>query len=91
LDAANGQLAYGDWMTLKKGEPIDLDVLVGERPGGLFAAFLLYEKQGADYPKSEKGDPMYPIFQLAPFQTPRVPPKEAPAFSESNAVWKGYQ
>lgn len=91
VEAANGLLAYGDWMTLKKDEPIDLDVLVGERPGGLFAAFLLYEKQGVEYPVSEKGTPMFPIFQLAPFQTPKAPPKEAPPFSETGAVWKGYQ
>ena len=91
LAAANGQLTYGDWMTLKKDEPVDLDVLVGERPGGLFCAFLLYEKQGAEYPKGEKGEPKYPIFQLAPFQTPVAPAKEAPPFSEAGAVWKGYQ
>lgn len=91
IPAANGTLAFGDWMTLKKDEPIDLDVLVGERPGGLFCAFLLYEKQGVDYPKTEKGEPKFPIFQLAPYQTPRPPTREAPPFSESAAVWKGYQ
>jgi hypothetical protein len=91
IDAANGQLAFGDWMTLKKDEPVDLDVLVGERPGGSFCAFLLYEKQGEEYPKTEKGHPKYPIFQLAPFKTPVPPAKDAPPFSEAPAVWKGYQ
>jgi len=90
VEASNGLLAYGDWMTLKKDEPVDLDVLVGERPGGLFSAFLLYEKQGVEYPTNEKGAPKFPIFQLAPFQTPQAPPREAPSFTEG-AVWKGYQ
>ena len=91
VESANGLLAYGDWMTLKKDEPVDLDVLVGERPGGQFCAFLLYEKQGVEYPKNEKGVPQYPIFQLAPFQTPSSSPREAPPFSQANATWKGYQ
>jgi hypothetical protein len=90
VESANGLLSYGDWMTLKKGEPVDLDVLVGERPGGQFCAFLLYEKQGVEYPKNEKGVPQYPVFQLAPFQTPNSSPREAPPFSQADA-WKGFQ
>jgi hypothetical protein len=91
VEAANGQLSYGDWITLKKDEPIDLDVLVGERPGGSFCAFLLYEKEGAEYPKDAKGIPKYPIFQLAPFDTPVPSPKNAPPFSHADGTWKGYQ
>jgi hypothetical protein len=91
IAAANGILAYGDWVALKKDEPIDLDVLVGERPGGNFCAFLLYEKQGQTYPKNEKGETMYPIFQLAPYKTPAFSAREAPPASEAAAVWKGFQ
>lgn len=89
--AANGDLTYGDWIPLKKDEPVDLDVLVGERPGGLFCAFLLYEKQGAEYAKNDKGQTAYPIFQLTPYKMPSFPSKVAPPFSEAAAVWKGYQ
>ncbi len=91
IPAANGALLYGDWMTLKKDEPVDLDVLVGERPGGSFCAFLLYEKQGAEYPKTETGVTRLPLFQLAPYQTPVGKPKDEPPFSEAPVVWKGYQ
>lgn len=91
IGAANGDLVYGDWISLKKDEPVDLDVLVGERPGGLFCAFLLYEKQGAEYPKNDRGETQLPIFQLAPFKTPVGNAKEEPPFSEASAVWKGYQ
>ena len=91
VPAAAGGLTYGDWIPLKKDEPIDLDVLIGERPGGGFCAFLLYEKQGETYPVNEKGVPMYPIFQLAQFDTPMPKPGEGAPFSQASQVWKGYQ
>jgi hypothetical protein len=90
IPAANGKLTSGDWIPLKKDEPVDLDVLVGERPGGQFCAFLLYEKQGANYPKDASGRTRYPIFQLSSFQTPPTPSDRAPAFSEGRP-WRGYQ
>jgi hypothetical protein len=91
IGAANGTLHYGDWISLKKDEPVDLDVLVGERPGGSFCAFLLYEKQGAEYPKTESGATKFPLFQLAPHKTSVGNPKDEPPFSEASTVWKGYQ
>jgi len=88
--AGNGELTYGEWITLKKDEPIDLDVMVGERPGGQFCAFLLYEKQGTDYPR--EGEVIrYPIFQLAPFDTPVRPISQAALFSVADKVWKAHQ
>src|SRR5690606_12222070 len=41
-----GRMKRGNWFEAKKGEPIDLDVLVGEIPGNLFGAWLLIEKRG---------------------------------------------
>lgn len=84
--AGNGDLTYGDWIELKKDEPVDLDVIVGERPGGQFCAFLMYEKQGAAYPPG-----VYPIFQLGAYNTPEYPAKDAPPFLKETKFWKGYQ
>ncbi len=64
----------GDWITLKKGQVVDIDVLIGERAGGVFCAFLMIEKKGETYPQ-EDGHPVFPVFQLAPFDTPQ--PKSA--------------
>ncbi|HEY5791996.1 MAG TPA: hypothetical protein VIS74_01780 [Chthoniobacterales bacterium] len=88
---ANGSLTYGDWIPLKKDQPVDLDVIIGERPGGQFCAFLLYEKQGASYPADASGKPLLPIFQLAPHDTPAQPPKLAPPFSPATETWKSFQ
>lgn len=91
VPAANGHLVFGDWVTLKKDEPIDLDILVGERPGGKFSAFLLYEKQGTPYPLDESGRPQYAVFQLAPADIPSAPAKLSTRFSVPEQIWTGIQ
>ncbi|HEX8372517.1 MAG TPA: hypothetical protein VF585_07040 [Chthoniobacterales bacterium] len=89
--AGNGNLAYGEWIPMKKTETIDLDVLIGERPGVHFCAFLLYQKQGETYPMKD-GHPVLPIFQLAPYDTPEADKIEnGTPFSKSNKLWKGHQ
>ncbi len=88
--AGNGGLTPGDWIPMKAGDPIDLDVLVGERPGGGFCAFLLYEKQGETYPKNEQGNTKYPVFQLVPKELPEaIPYQTAPASLAK--PWTGHQ
>ena len=91
IPAANGKLVYGDWMELKKDQPIDLDIIIGERPGGLFSAFLLYEKRGAPYPADAAGLIRYPVFQLAPSEIPPAPAKKTAPFSVSGRPWTGIQ
>jgi hypothetical protein len=85
--AGNGELTYGDWIPMKKNEPIDLDVLVGERPGGDFCAFLLYERQGANYPK-QGNTTLYPVFKLAPYDSPVT---ASPLVYRTPELWKGHQ
>lgn len=64
--AAHGGAIYGDWIELKADEPVDLDILVGERPGGIFNALVLYEKKGEAYPRTKAGEVILPLFQVAP-------------------------
>lgn len=80
--AATGELTRGDWITLKAGEIVDMDVIVGEHPGGVFNAYLYLEKQGAP-----AGRP--PIFKLAP----GVPAKlDRPAGPDTSwSVWSAKQ
>jgi hypothetical protein len=63
--AADGNLRAGAWVSFQAGESATLDVIIGERPGGQFNAFLLVEKMGETYPKDAKGHPILPIFQLS--------------------------
>ncbi len=60
----NGSIV-GDWITLKAGEPVDMDVLIGESPGGIFCAMLLVEVKGEKYERGPQGNPVLPIFKTA--------------------------
>ena len=56
----------GDWIELKGGEPNDMEVLIGEVPGGLFQAMLVVEVEGEEYERSpDRGGPILPIFKTA--------------------------
>lgn len=68
--AAMNEAVYGDWLDLKANTPVDIDLLVGERPGGVFYGVLLYEKRGETYPKNSNGRAILPLFQLAPQPAP---------------------
>jgi len=97
--AANNPLRHGDWISLKPGEIIDLDVIIGERPGGTFNAFLYIEKKGLTYAHDPEGHPILPIFQVAPYNTPvgdtsNTPDSAAfitPPFANGHPTWKSYQ
>ena len=53
-----GRFTAGDWVTLRAGQPVDLDIILGESPGGQMRCQLAVERQGA-----ATGDEM-PPFQL---------------------------
>ncbi|MEI6339601.1 MAG: hypothetical protein WCQ57_13615 [Verrucomicrobiota bacterium] len=88
MRVANSQMRAGDWMQCKAGQVMDLDVLIGERAGGVFCAFLLIEKRGENYQRVE-GSPVLPVFQLAPFNTP-VPrsTRLGPPIQPDGPIWK---
>ncbi len=49
-------LVAGDWFTVREDEILDLDLIVGERPGGGFLAHLFVQKREASSdPKSADG------------------------------------
>ena len=89
--ASDGRLLPGDWFTVKSDDIVDLDVLVGEYPGGWFNAFLLIEKQGATYQKDGQGNPILPIFQIAAYDTPVRNDGSEPQFAKGAPPWKSYQ
>lgn len=59
--AEGGRKNYaGKWFNLKAGDR--LDIIVGERPGGLVGGMLLIEKKGEKYEKNPDGTPILPLF-----------------------------
>ncbi|MEM1060414.1 MAG: hypothetical protein AAGK14_14315 [Verrucomicrobiota bacterium] len=47
------KLVFGDWINTVKGQTVDVDILIGERGGGEFYCFLLWEGPGAEGVKDE--------------------------------------
>jgi hypothetical protein len=60
------RLVYGDWVKMKAGDVIDLDLAIGERPGGKVGFVLMIEEKGVDYRKAADGRPILPLFTTGP-------------------------
>ena len=61
----HGVSAVGDWFELEPDTPVDMEVLIGEDPGGTYAAMLVVEEWGKTYPKNQNGAPILPVFKTA--------------------------
>jgi hypothetical protein len=63
----NKWLRVGDWIDLKAGQPVDMQILFGEYAGGSMAGMLLVEVEGVEYPQSLQGGPLFPAFKTEEF------------------------
>lgn len=63
---ANWWIRYGDWVELKAGQQIKLDIAVGETPGGQVGFLLQLEEEGVKYEMVSDGNPVLPLFTTAP-------------------------
>lgn len=70
-----GHFITGDWVNLRAGQPVDLDIITGESPGGQMRCLLAVQKKGVD-----TGEEMTP-FQLGVNNNTLT----------GSAVWKGVQ
>jgi hypothetical protein len=52
-----------EWIELKAGEALDLDMICGESPGGDFSAMCNVEVYGEEYEKADWGAPILPMFK----------------------------
>ena len=90
--------ARGKWITIGD-EPVQIDLLFGERSENLTSGILLIEKEGTSYEKTYWGQPKWPLFltefpqekQLVELDELRIHMEEniQGSFSVSNdSVWK---
>jgi len=61
----NNLARVGDWIELKAGEALDMEVMIGEVPGGIFSAMLTVQVDGVEYPKNRQNGPILPMFKTA--------------------------
>jgi hypothetical protein len=56
-----------NWFEMTPDEPVDIDVLIGEQPGGGFSAMLCVQQEGVEYPdRAHLPGPLLPVFKTAP-------------------------
>ncbi len=57
----------GNWFEIEPGEEVDMEVLLGEEPGGEFWAMLAVQEEGVEYPERPYlPGPLLPVFKTAP-------------------------
>ena len=66
-----GKMAPGDWFSVDGKHPVSLELLVGERPGGMVGGLLLIEQEGVEYAKNADGTRILPIFASRPLSPAR--------------------
>ena len=54
----------GDWITLEPGEPLDMEILIGDN-GRVLCYFLAVEVEGVEYERNRQGGPILPAFKTA--------------------------
>ncbi len=79
----------GPAVSVKAGNFYDMEILIGEQPGGEFFADLLVEKAGATYEKESHGSPILPIFRVAEGKMPALKSgQKLPPFLEKSPPWR---
>ncbi|MGF1530707.1 MAG: hypothetical protein ACFCU4_05040 [Puniceicoccaceae bacterium] len=67
---------WGLWLDLKADQPVDLDVIVGERPGGRFHAGLAFHEEGGSFRVTQDGKRVVlPVLELVPYGSPEAEQK----------------
>lgn len=78
----------GDWIDVQRGKPYEMEVLIGERPGGAFFAYLYIEQRGEKYEKDGHGTPILPIFRLASGDVKFPDGAKIPPYAQNTQPWK---
>jgi hypothetical protein len=72
----------------RAGEAVDIDVLIGEEPGGYSNYFLYLQREESAYQNQPNGTPLLPIFQLDSNPVhPDGKPTTYPAYSKDMEPW----
>jgi hypothetical protein len=76
----------GNWVRVNAGQNMQMDILVGERPG------VFIQEESGKYEKNAEGRLILPLFRTTGDQFPRGSPLEqyvSRIFSKTGPVFKG--
>lgn len=62
---SNGRATVGDWITLRAGEPKDMEIVLTDNQGFGFTAIVAVEVKGVEYERSVRGGPRLPVFRTS--------------------------
>ncbi len=81
-------LGAGEYFKVEAGHSYPIDILIGHQGTGFTMAILLIEKEGESYQHDSQGNPVFPIFKLAPIPFTK-PAQEGPVFAPDThfSVW----
>jgi hypothetical protein len=81
--------ARGDAIKVRAGELYEIEVLIGEQPGGQVFFSLLMEQEGVEYKKDSRGNPILPIFRVADVPVPEPAKGQTfPPYEPNGPVWR---
>jgi len=82
-----GGYEVGTEFDARAGSTYPIEILISEIPGGYFGAALMIQETGVEYPKTETGAPLLPLFRVDEGPAPQ-PGGNAPPFAPQGPVWK---
>ncbi|MEI8340556.1 MAG: hypothetical protein WCH43_03345 [Verrucomicrobiota bacterium] len=83
-----GSFAKGNAITVEVGHYYDIEILIGDQ-GGLTSHYLWIEKEGAEYKRDAKGNPILPIFRISNVTVPPLKGDQIyPPYADNGPVWK---
>lgn len=62
---SNGRATVGNWITLKGGEPLPMEIVLTDNGGFGFTAIVAVEVKGVEYERSVWGGPLLPVFKTS--------------------------
>lgn len=77
---------------VKAGQSYPITILIGDwnaigGVGGLTQAQLFLKKEGAQYPKDSKGNPVFPVFRMNTASFPKLPHNKVPPYEKTPPAW----
>lgn len=90
--AGDFRLTVGPWVDCKHAEPVDIDILFGNRHRSELCAFLLVEKEGETYATDPVTHyPVLPLFQVARYEGDLQQGKLSTRCQTNAMIWKCLQ
>ncbi len=77
----------GEEFAFSPSESKDIDIIIGEEPGGVFYASLFALKKGETYPNDKGGLPELPLFQIGTDY--KLPEGKYPSVNPTVEPWQG--